>query len=62
MFAQWYGYADGYLTSPGFGRIAGEARDVLRLAAVTRSFPLEVLSTKEAKEAPARSAAARGAL
>ncbi len=35
IFAQWYGYLDGFL-SLGLGRIVGEARDELRVAVVGR--------------------------
>lgn len=48
-YAQWIDYAEGYLLQ-GFGRIGGAGRDVLRLAMLRRSFPLEELSADEAKE------------
>lgn len=54
-------YADGYL-SQGLGRIYGDAKDVVRLAAVTRTFPLEKLTGKKARNELPRSAAARAAL
>lgn len=55
-------YVDGYLMPAGLGRISGDAKDVVRLAAVTRTFPLEKLTGKKARESLPHSAAAREAL
>ena len=55
-------YAENYLMPPGMGRITGEAKDVVRLAAVTRTFPMEKVTGKKAREAVPRSQIAREAL
>lgn len=41
-------YADGYLSEPGGGRFTGEARDMLVLATVTRTFVVEKINGKRA--------------
>jgi hypothetical protein len=46
-----YHYAEGYST-PGLGRIAGEARDALRLASLTRSMSGE--SVRGERRGPVR--------
>lgn len=40
VLSQWIEYADGYLTK-NVGRIVGDGRDVLRLAALNRVFDLK---------------------
>jgi hypothetical protein len=55
-------YVDNYLMPPGMGRIVGDAKDVVRLAAVTRTFPMEKITGKKAREAPPRSQHARDEL
>lgn len=42
IFSTWYDYPDGYL-SEGLGRIAGDARDVVMLAMVVRTFNVETV-------------------
>lgn len=61
IYAQWITYAEGYL-SQGLGRIVGESRDVIRLASVTRTFPITTLNAKESREQLPHSYAAREAL
>lgn len=61
IFATWYVYIDGYL-SLGLGRIAGASKDVIRLAAITRTFPMTNLTGVKADEDVPRSARARKAL
>ena len=48
VYNQWYEYADGYL-SKGLGRIAGDARDLLRITSVTRTFDLKMPKKPRAK-------------
>jgi hypothetical protein len=57
VLASWINYADGYLTK-GLGRVAGDARDVVRLAAILG--PQFNLKRLRGKNLPApRSQAAR---
>lgn len=44
-----YSPTDGYLAS-GLGRIIGAAKDVVRLAAITRTFDIRTLTAAEARE------------
>lgn len=44
-----YTPTDGYLAS-GLGRIIGDAKDVVRLAAITRTFDIRTLTAAEARE------------
>lgn len=60
-YAQWIDYAEGYLLE-GLGRIGTEGRDVLRLASLRRSFPLEELSDTEAAQDRPHSAKTREAI
>lgn len=59
VLASWYQYPDGYL-SHGLGRIAGDARDALRLATITRVYDVSI-ATKADEEAP-HSSVTRAAL
>lgn len=54
-------YSEGYL-SKGLGRLMGDSRDIIRLAAVTRTFPLERVTGKKARESLPTSKTAREAL
>lgn len=60
VFASWINYAEGYL-SQGIGRIVGDAKDLVRLTAVTRMFSVEKVTAKNQQETP-RSFAARDAI
>lgn len=58
VLASWYVYADGYLTE-GIGRLFGDARGVLRLAAITRTFEREKQTPKQARADIPRSSKTR---
>ena len=60
-YAQWIVYAEGYLLA-GLGRIGPEGRDVLRLAMLRRSFPLEELTGEAALNDRPHSAKTREAI
>jgi hypothetical protein len=47
VYATWYVYPDGYLLRGSGGRITGDARDGLRLAAVGRIFRMSELPATE---------------
>lgn len=47
VYAHGYRYAEGYLTAPGTGRLTGEARDILRLETVTRTFTVKADDTQQ---------------
>lgn len=54
-------YAEGYLTN-GLGRIVGDAKGVVRLAAITHTVPEERLTAKESMAQRPRSRYTREAL
>lgn len=53
VYSSWYSYAAGYLTD-GMGRIIGDARDALRLGAVSRIYSATIDPQLEARSGAAR--------
>ncbi len=58
VWGTWYAYDDGYLAT-GMGRMAGDARGIIRLASLQRSFPRTTLRARDAAKAEPRTRAAK---